>query len=419
LALAFSLNISCGIEIRLVNGKSFCSGRVEVYYKDQWGTVCDDSWDINDAAVVCRQMRCGEALRSGPIHLDNVACSGSENSITGCRHSSSHNCGHGEDAGVTCGVNIRLVNGTGSCSGRVEVYYNGEWGTVCDDSWDINDATVVCRQMGCGEALSVHSSAHFGAGSGPIHLDDVACSGSENSITSCSRASSQNCNHGEDAGVTCAGGVNIRLVNGTGSCSGRVEVYYNGEWGTVCDDSWDINDATVVCRQMGCGEALSVHSSAHFGAGSGPIHLDDVACSGSENSITSCSRASSQNCNHGEDAGVTCADIRLVNGNGFCSGRVEVYYNGEWGTVCDDSWDMNDAAVVCRQMRCGEAVSVHSSAHFGAGSGPIHLDDVACSGSENSITSCSRASSQNCNHGEDAGVICAGRQKLNTFILNL
>uniref|UniRef100_A0A3B1K4Q8 SRCR domain-containing protein n=1 Tax=Astyanax mexicanus TaxID=7994 RepID=A0A3B1K4Q8_ASTMX len=105
---------------------------------------------------------------------------------------------------VTDGMNIRLVNGTGSCSGRVEVYYNGEWGTVCDAYWDMNDTAVVCRQVGCGEALSVNSSGHFGAGSGPIHLDNVACSGSENSITSCNHSSSHNCGHGEDAGVTCA-----------------------------------------------------------------------------------------------------------------------------------------------------------------------------------------------------------------------
>uniref|UniRef100_A0A8B9H0X2 SRCR domain-containing protein n=1 Tax=Astyanax mexicanus TaxID=7994 RepID=A0A8B9H0X2_ASTMX len=110
--------------------------------------------------------------------------------------------------GITvAGLNVRLVNGTGSCSGRVEVYYRGRWGTVCDDDWGINDADVVCRQMGCGTALLAHRSAHFGQGTGPILLDNVLCSGSESSIRECHHNGfgRNDCNHGEDAGVTCSG----------------------------------------------------------------------------------------------------------------------------------------------------------------------------------------------------------------------
>ncbi|KAG9264061.1 hypothetical protein AMEX_G22296 [Astyanax mexicanus] len=108
-----------------------------------------------------------------------------------------------------------------------------------------------------------------------------------------------------------ADGVNIRLVNGNSFCSGRVEVYYNGEWGTVCDDDWDINDAAVVCRQIGCGRALSAHDGWRFGQGSDPIHLDNVGCFGFESSITDCHHNGfgTHNCGHGEDAGVTCTDV--------------------------------------------------------------------------------------------------------------
>ena len=88
------------------------------------------------------------------------------------------------------------------------MYYNNTWGTVCDDGWGLNDARVVCRQIGYPGAISAPGSARFGAGSGQIWLDNVACSGSERTLVNCkhSRWGIHNCRHREDASVICSRG---------------------------------------------------------------------------------------------------------------------------------------------------------------------------------------------------------------------
>ena len=103
--------------------------------------------------------------------------------------------------------------------------------------------------------------------------------------------------------------------------------------------------------------------------------------------------------------------IRLVGGNWNGEGRVDIFHNGHWGTVCDDSWDMNDARVVCRALGYADASSAPHSAHFGRGRGPIWLDNVNCNGNETSIERCPHNgwSVHNCGHSEDASVICLSK----------
>ncbi|XP_006733990.2 scavenger receptor cysteine-rich domain-containing group B protein [Leptonychotes weddellii] len=452
-------------ELRLVGGPSRCQGRLEVLHGGSWGSVCDDDWDVVDANVVCRQLGCGLALPvprplafgqgRGPILLDNVECGGQEAALSQCssRGWGVHNCFHYEDVAVLCDEflptqpptrkvftsrvppttpqngkgegSVRLVGGTGPCQGRVEILHGGLWGTVCDDDWGLPDAAVVCRQLGCGAALAATTNAFFGYGTGHILLDNVHCEGGEPRLAACLSLGwgVHNCGHHEDAGALC--------------CRGRVEVMYAGGWGTVCDDDWDFADARVACREAGCGPALGATGLGHFGYGRGPVLLDNVGCAGTEARLSDCFHLGwgQHNCGHHEDAGALCSGpeelglqvqqdssettrvptprprdghLRLANGAHQCEGRVELFLGQRWGTVCDDAWDLRAATVLCHQLGCGQALAAPGEAHFGPGRGPILLDNVKCRGDESALLLCShiRWDAHNCDHSEDASVLC-------------
>ncbi|KAM4702927.1 neurotrypsin-like [Rhinophrynus dorsalis] len=436
--------------LRLLDDPSHNGGMIELYLNGLWGTICGEHWTDWDASVVCRQLgisEIGTAMKSAslgnwiaPVHLHSANCRGDEKALLHCRYiqALSKGCNHGPIAAVTCSppeglkTPLRLVGGKDPYEGRVEVFYKGRWGTICDDHWDDKDANVVCRQLGFSGKPKAWVWAHYGQGSGPILLDEVECFGNETSLDLCQKSQWEhhNCDHIEDAGVSCdpiTDGA-VRLSGGLTPDEGRVEVYHHGEWGTVCDDGWTELNAQVVCRQLGFRGPSSLASKAEFGPGEGFIFLDDVSCTGAERSLEECPRSSwgQHDCSHSEDVGIRCSNesndiidipsappVRLVDGESTKEGRVEVFLNGEWGSVCDDGWTDTDALVVCRQLGHRGPAKARTMAYFGEGQGPIHLDNVECSGSENTLSECRKQDSgiHNCWHSEDAGVICDYAEK--------
>uniref|UniRef100_A0A8C0AP50 SRCR domain-containing protein n=1 Tax=Buteo japonicus TaxID=224669 RepID=A0A8C0AP50_9AVES len=409
--------------LRLVGGGSRCDGRVEIFQNGTWGRVLDDQWDVQEASVVCRQLRCGEAGTTyNPAKPER-----------GTGPVGAPVAGVVEDVGqlgflpTTGSQKVRLVNGAGRCAGRVEIYYQGIWGTVCDDGWDLSDAAVVCHQLGCEGAVKVVGSNQFGEGSGQIWLDGVNCSGAEASLWDCPARpwGQHDCGHKEDAGVICSEFVALRLENSDG-CSGRLQVFYNGTWGTICSNSMTLDTVSLVCKELGCGNGGSLETRLPSGNVSGPTWLDNVQCGEKTSSFWQCPSApwNPQSCEDlREETHITCngnseapgctgreEKIRAVGGEDRCSGRVEVWHRGSWGTVCDDSWDMRDAEVACRQLGCVPAVSALHEAAFGMGKGPIWLEQVECRGTELSLQDCWARPGDGgaCRHKEDAAVNCSG-----------
>ena len=197
---------------------------------------------------------------------------------------------------------VRLIGGYNQLEGRLEVHHNGVWGTVCDDYFSDAAARVVCYMLGYGYS-GWFINNRYGAGSGRIWLDDVRCNGTETDILNCqhNRWGVHNCGHHEDVSVSCVM-LRVRLIGGYSQLEGRLEVYHNDVWGTVCDDAFTNASARVVCYMLGYGYS-GWFISNRYGAGSGQIWLDQVQCSGTETNIA--------NCPHNSWAVTTVATLKM------------------------------------------------------------------------------------------------------------
>eukprot|EP00105_Crassostrea_gigas_P035986 XP_019920134.1 PREDICTED: deleted in malignant brain tumors 1 protein [Crassostrea gigas] len=426
--------------IRLVGGDTESEGRLEVYKFGKWGTVCDDSVTDKLAAVVCRSLGFpwntsevyGNAVYgegSGPIWLDDVICEGSEISIDECQHQEwgTSNCYHRKDVSINCSPKdtvVQLIGGANKYEGWVEVYKFGKWKKLSTYGINRKFASVVCRSLGLpwytSEAYrrhAVYEPADY------VGLTNVHCVGNETNIDKCSHRgwrlySSYSISPSPYAYVNCLPGYDtVRLVGGSTKYEGRLEVYYNETWGTVCEGRLNANISTVVCRTLGVPWTTSeVYGGAVYGQGSGPIWLDEVDCVGNETKIQDCIHRGwgSHNCDHSKDVSISCLSpnetVRLIGGTTQFEGRLEVYRHGQWGTVCDDKINEKVSAVVCRTLGLPWTTSeVYGGALYGQGSGLIWLDDVKCEGTEARIQDCHHDTwgVHNCDHTEDASINCS------------
>ncbi|NWT39723.1 C163A protein, partial [Chroicocephalus maculipennis] len=453
------VGVTCAdaVELRLAAGGGPCAGRVEVKLQGRWGSVGDDQWDMEDAEVVCQHLGCGSAAGAhsasgsfgngeGPVSLAVVDCHGDEATFWDCqiRGWGPYAALHDFDTAVTCqgrsratvgtrgsaGTSLtvtpallpagfaRLVGGDGACAGRLEVRHGRAWVSVCEDAVDMEAARVVCRELGCGQALAVPGTGRFEAGTGLFWEGGFSCTGTEPLLATCARRPAHGQGCAGHASIICSSYTGFRLAGDSSGCAGRVEVEVGGTWGSLCATGWDLPDAHVLCRHLGCGpSAAIVPPGGSFGGGDGPLRPDAFGCGGIERHPGECPTAvlGEPACPPGHAAAVNCSvtregpggagspsghpipvlavptgsrRVRLAGGPGRCAGRVEVYVEGTWATVCQENWDLPDATVVCRQLGCGTALAAPGSARFGPGTGPLWPEAGGCAGTEASLWDC-------------------------------
>ncbi|XP_053313970.1 lysyl oxidase homolog 3 isoform X2 [Spea bombifrons] len=384
--------------------------------------------------------------------------------------------------------------------GRVEIFYNQEWGTICDDDFSMENAHVLCRQLGFTEATGWAHSAKYGKGLGRIWLDNVICTGKEKSISDCNSRGwgNSDCTHEEDAGVICKDEripgyvetntieteqrqveeVRLRPVvasakNRLPISEGILEIRHRDAWVQVCDVGWTPKNSRVVCGQLGFPAdkrpnknfykrvkkqaAKKLPSKVAPRARSSPaskpkevkdssrlylerqkpsFRLHSVLCTGNEVHLSLCpmefyKQNSTAPCDGGSPVVVSCIvghpvataqvankkkkvqqpreeTVRLKGGSRPGEGRVEVLKKGQWGSVCDDRWDLQAASVICRELGFGSAKEALTGARMGQGMGPIHMNEVRCTGDESSLWECQykNITEEDCKHSEDAAVKC-------------
>ncbi|XP_064388471.1 neurotrypsin-like [Halichondria panicea] len=223
----------------------------------------------------------------------------------------------------------------------------------------------------------------------------------------------------------------VDRVSQTGGSSGRLEVYYSRQWGTVCQDSFGSNDARVACRQLGFSTYTQYGTVGRLGFSEAssftPTWLDELRCRGTESRLSNCpaNPIGVEDCFHSEDVALICTastaspngDLRLVGRSGRTggsSGRLEVYYSGQWGTVCQDNFGSGDARVACRQLGYSTSTRYGRVGLLGFSqaslSTRIWLDELRCRGSESRLINC-RANPigvEDCGHSEDIALFCTG-----------
>ncbi|RDD42227.1 Deleted in malignant brain tumors 1 protein [Trichoplax sp. H2] len=577
-------------------------GRVEIYSGGSWNSICIQGFSSGSALVICRQLGFKSyksyhvsyksyADATGGILMDSLNCTGHEQTILKCPYNIYTKCNHNQDVAVECtdvpcesspclngGVCIsgkdnfhincncpqwftgrfcetalenalRLVRGSNNRTGRLEIFHNKRWGAICDDGFNDINAHVACKQLGFVSFEWYHCCSVYGIDEF-LWMENITCYGNESMLANCSHSpwGSHDCSGYETMSLKCRlnscitgnlrcssnatcyphdlfqdaycrcpdgsygrqceyHGVNkgdLRLVPnvfypGMKSMSGRIEVYANGTWNTICGKGFTKTSAELICHRLGYNGVKSYYKKTNtdgsFGKGYGRIIMSHLQCLGNETSILDCPYHANVNCDHLHDVSIICSDeicrkqvtpcmygrciqgknaaeyecacqrgytgqncsieinecasnpcgpsinnqsicvagvdnffcqcaedddkikIRLFGGSHYGEGYVKIFQRGRWEIVCNDGWKFAHANVACRQLgfKAARMSYVRGNRNkqltfiksYGKEIG--YLKARSCSGNQVSLNQCLFSilnSSQECFTGEVAGITC-------------
>ncbi|KAG7229527.1 hypothetical protein INR49_031951 [Caranx melampygus] len=352
--------------VRLMNGTSLCSGRLEVKLNQSnqwWSSVCEADFDQQDAEVVCRELGClaPSVLQGGSMEKRRLQCGPKSSSVRAVSQLSwtveaqtqLEAPAHLAKLLVSPAQPVRLVGGASRCEGTLQVKQR-VWRPVKSDDWTLKDAAIACSELDCGSAVQIRqgkSSEQF------IWVIRSDCVQSGSTLRECS---SLDFSQSDSLEITCL--ESVRLMNGTSLCSGRLEVKFkqsNQWWSSVCEADFDQQDAEVVCRELGCGSPTVLRGGL-YGKAQALMRTKEFQCEGHESALLDCRSSDStrSTCSPGQAAGLTCSEpVKLVGGASRCEGTLRVKWR-VWRPVMRNDWTLKEAAIACRELDCGSALLI-------------------------------------------------------------
>ena len=348
-----------------------------------------------------------------------------------------HNCPSGFQKEYfinTTGLDVRLI-GLVPNKGRLEVLYNGTWGSVCYDRWISRNTQTVCKRLGYvyGGGYPLGRQRLFPSNLSstedqPIWMSEVQCDRKHTSLGMCRHSGwgVNDCTHSQDVYLSCYG--DVRQSRCVRSCSAG---NYLKPWYRVCyrclGQCAECLGTRSSCQRCNSGFYLfnqycvTICPDGYFGdSGSGRCSRCSQSCAACKDTSSFCTACPPGHYLRGGRCLADCgndfypekfSNARLVGGPSDSKGYVLIATGQKgFGYVCHDYWSLADGHVICRQLKLGHASKVYVWSYFKNvnASIPILLDNMLCKGNETSLLDCRHngIGVHNCNYNKIAAVKC-------------
>ncbi|KAF5905560.1 scavenger receptor cysteine-rich type 32, partial [Clarias magur] len=478
-----SVICSGSLEMRLSNSQDKCAGQLELKSQGIWQSVSSADWSDQNSNMVCQHLDCGELVKNqytfvesnfnlmqwkltcgssnilncameskkydfGSLNLVKITCSGFKllflqgdspcegrvNSTAGYLQNITNKMANGVCSRNRCGKGIAVLNidnsnmsstvchnGTTSssncsmknmtklpdpqtdyvkcseksskkvwlqndCYGKVLVC-SGETCGVCAKTWTKEQSTMLCKNLGCGQAISQEWRGQKTHG---VTVASVHCSQNPENFNQCNFIELEDhslCT--EAAYVACTGSVKVDLQDPRDKCAGNIRLFYSGAYLPLCDKSIATPTQDFICKTLGCGGAVDSGFSMAIDSSSNREGLTTITCQDVNSNISSCdfSKTEVKKCQVGH---LKCKDWRrllLINPNSDCEGAVYIQNQSDHYAISSDGWHSQEGTALCKYLECGQFINSSGTPQVNS---RFWSSSYTCTGNPKSIWECEK-----------------------------